>query len=67
MKNLNRVAKASQKIEQEDRSTWLPIYYSFKTQTVYIKSGADRHFVTFLIRPNEPEEIEEAIERWTRL
>ena len=67
MKNLNRVAKASQKIEQEDRSTWLSLYYSFDTQSVYIKSGAGRHFVTFLIRPNAPEEIESAIERWLRL
>ena len=67
MKNLNRVAKASQKIEQEDRSTWLSLYYSFETQSVYTKSGAGRHFVTFLIRPNAPEEIESAVERWLRL
>lgn len=66
MKNLEKVAKASQKIRQEDTSTWLPIYYSFATKTVYTTEGEGRFFVTKLIRPNEPQEIEEAIERWRR-
>jgi len=67
IKNLTKVAKASEKIEQEERSSWMPIYYSFKTKTVYTKSGEDRFYVTHLIRPNTPEEIERTIEYWRSL
>lgn len=67
MKGLDNVAKRSTKIKQENMSTWLPIYFSFKTNTVYTTGGEDRFFVTKLIRPNKPEEIKEAIERWKRM
>lgn len=67
MKGLSDVAKRSAKIKQENTATWLPIYFSFKTNTVYTTEGEDRFFVTKLIRPNKPEEIKEAIERWKRM
>ena len=67
MKGLSNVAKRSAKIRQEDWSTWLPIYFSFKTDTVYTTEGEDRFFVTKLIRPNTPEEIKAAVERFKRL
>lgn len=67
MKGLKETAKKSKAIRQRDISSWLPIYYNFKTDTVYTSEGEGRHFVTKLIRENTPEEIKETIERWKRL
>lgn len=67
MKGLKETAKKSKTIRQSNISSWLPIYYNFKTETVYTSEGEGRHFVTKLIRENTPEEIKEAIERWKRL
>lgn len=67
MKGLKEVSKKSQTIKQRDLESWLPIYYNFKTDTVYTSEGEGRHFVTKLIRENTPEEIAEAVERWKRL
>lgn len=67
MKGLKETAQKSKKIRQRNISSWLPIYFSFKTNTVYTEEGEGRYFVTKLIRENTPEEIKEAIENWKRL
>lgn len=67
MKGLKAVAKASQKITQRDKSTWLPIYYCIETDTVYAKPGEGRCYVTDMIRENTEEDIVEAVERWKRM
>ena len=67
MKGLKETAKKSKAIRQRDINSWLPIYYSFKTDTVYTSEGESRYFVTKLIRENTAEEIKETIERWKRL
>lgn len=67
MNGLEEAAKKSKKIRQTNTNSWLPIYFSFKTNTVYTEEGQDRFFVTKLIRENTPKEIEEAVENWKRL
>jgi len=67
MKNTYKVAVLSKNINNGDRSTWLPLYYSFKENAVYTSDGKGRMFVTNLINPNTETDIEEAVERWKRL
>ena len=64
MNGISAIAKKSQSILCEDRTTWIDLYYSFKLNTVYVKPGKDRHKVTTLINPNTPDDIIEAVERW---
>lgn len=64
MKNLSKVSKMSQSIVYGDRSTWLPLFYSFKADSVYTVPGPDRFEVTCLIRTNSPEDIKAAVDRW---
>lgn len=67
MKGLKEAAKKSKNIRQRNTNSWLPVYFSFKTNTVYTTAGEERYFVTKLIRENTPEEIKEAVENWKRL
>lgn len=67
MKNVSNVVKKSQSILCDDRPTWLPLYYSFKTDSVYTTSANDRFLITTLINPNTSKDIIEAVERWKRL
>lgn len=67
MTGLKEVAKASKKIRQEDPSTWVIVYFSFKDNRAYTTGGEDRFYVTKLIRENTPNEVEQAIRRWMAL
>jgi len=67
MKGLKSIARKSQSIKQQDRSTWIKIYYDFSTDTVSTKATANNCLVTQLINPNSEDDIKEAIERWKRL
>lgn len=61
MKGLKKAAQLS-----NSRSS-VELYYSIEKDTVYTERGANREFVTWLIRPNTPEEIKAAVERWLRM
>ncbi len=56
MKNLDRVSAESK--------AGTEIYYSITENAVYTEAGKGRYMVTYLLRKNTPEEIEEAIRRW---
>lgn len=56
IKNIERVADASR--------AGTEIYYSIKEQAVYTEAGNGREKVTYLLRKNSVQEIEEAIKRW---
>lgn len=62
MKGLKKISDATQATREK-----IELYYSFATDTVYSKSGAGRHFVTYLINPNSPQDIQKAVERWKNL
>ena len=64
MKGLKQVSDKTQNINSRDRSTWLPLFYSFATDTVYTVPGNDRFHVTDLINPNTKEDIEQAVRRF---
>ena len=61
MRNLTSVAKKS------ETNRRLPLYYSFKTDSVYTEGGEDRFFVTYLINPNTTEDIRKTVLRWKML
>lgn len=67
MKNINNVVKKSQSIVCGNRSTWLPLYYSFEKDSVYTSAADGRFLVTTLINTNTSKDIIEAVERWKRL
>lgn len=67
MKNVSNIVKKSQSILCEDRSTWIPLYYSFEKDSVYTTAADGRTLVTTLINPNTSKSIIEAVERWKRL
>lgn len=64
IKGLSDVARMSQKIEQTNKGTWLPIYFNFWEYEVTPFPERGGHLVTELIRPCTEEEIEEAVRRW---
>lgn len=61
---LKEVAQASQRIEQTNPRTWMPIYFNMWEYEVTPDPIRGGHLVTKLIRPNTEEEIEEAVRRW---
>jgi hypothetical protein len=67
MKNINRIANKSKGIVQTDWSTYLPLYYSPTKNEVYTTEANDRFLLTYLIRPNTPEEIKEAVNKYMRM
>ena len=67
MKNTKRIAKLSEKIDQQNTSTWMPIFYDPLKKEVYATETSDRYLMTYLTRPNTPEEIERAVERFRNL
>lgn len=62
MKGLEQVSKESQRCDSRKPSTWLPIFYDVKTDTVNTSENGFK--VTELINPNEPKDIEEAVKRF---
>ena len=64
MKNINKVSKMTQGIRSTDRTTWLPLFYSIQEDAVYTTPGNDRYEVTCLIKPNTPEDIKQAVNRF---
>lgn len=64
MKNTQTVANKTKNIKSTDRSTWIPLFYSFATDTVYTVPGNDRFHVTDLINPNTKEDIEQTVARF---
>ena len=67
MKNHIRIAKASANIIQNDRYTWIPLYYSPEKDEVYMTEGKGRHLMTHLIRENTATEIMDTIERLKKI
>lgn len=64
MKNAAKVSEKSKNIVTRDRSTWLPLFYSFKDDAVYTIPGNDRFHVTDLINYNTVEDISSAVTRF---
>ena len=67
MKNLEKIARLTQNINQKDRSTWVKLYYSIEKHTVYDRPGDGRFFVCDLISENKPEDVQEAVDFWLKL
>ena len=61
MKGLKALAKATQSVLWNDKSTWIPLYYSIEEDKVYIKEREDRIFITNLINPQTEKDIEETV------
>ena len=61
MKGLKALAKATQNILWNDKSTWIPLYYSIEEDKVYTKEREDRIFITNLINPQTERDIEETV------
>ena len=61
MKGLKTVSNATQKTNSKDKSTWIPLYYNIKEQKVYSQEGDGRGFLTYLINPVTPKEIEDTV------
>ena len=68
MKNLKKVSEQSKNIVTRDRSTWLPLFYSYEEDAVYTTPSVGlfntRFHVTNLINPNTPKDIEDAVNRF---
>lgn len=67
----DKVAKASQGIDQRNWRTWMDIYFDISTNTVMTEEDRNgladtshTYGVTQLIRPNTAEEVEDAVRRW---
>lgn len=67
MKGLKTIVKKSQNIINQDRTTWIKLYYDFSTDTVSTKQTKDNFYITQLINPNTEDDIVEVVERWKRL
>jgi len=67
MKGLKKISDKTQNTKSNDRSTWVALYYSYTTDTVYDKPGDGRHKITDLINPNTPQDIQETVEYFNRL
>ena len=61
MRNLNAVATETREIRRGDR---MSLYYSIANDAVYTTPAQGRYYVTDLLRPNTPEEIKTAVNRW---
>ena len=61
MKGLKKLSKMTESIIQKDRSTWIPLYYSIREDTVFASEGEGRFFITTLINKNSPKDIEETV------
>ena len=61
MKNIKNVVKQSQKATPQHK---IPLYYDFETKGVYTSPGGDRSLVTYLINPNEEQDIIDVVNRW---
>lgn len=57
MKGLKAVAKATQNVDVRDKSTWVSLYYDYKTQTLCVKPGENRYFITQLINPCTEQDV----------
>lgn len=66
MKGLKDIANKSNNIIPKDRTTWVNVYYSLTEDKVYDKPGDGRYLVCYLINPNTPEEVQEAVEDWKK-
>jgi hypothetical protein len=54
MKNIQTVVKATQKGRT-------PLYYSPSTDTVYTEAGEGRFYLTDLLQPHTPDQVEETV------
>ena len=61
MKGLKALAQATQNILWNDKSTWIPLYYSIREDKVYTKEGENRFFITNLINPQTEKDIEKTV------
>ena len=67
MKGLKTISDKTQSINQKDPSTLVYLYYSFKEDKVYDRPGLDRYFVTDLLNPHTPKQVEDTIKWWKTL
>ena len=64
MRNTQVVANKTKDTRSDDRTTWIPLFYSFAQDAVYTVPGNDRFQVTTLINPNTAQDIENAVNRF---
>ena len=58
MKGLKAISKLTEPRGCGQRT---PLYFSIKEDKVYTEPGDDRFFITYLINPNTPKDIEETV------
>ena len=71
VKGIKAVAKASEKIVQRRRNTWLPIYFDIDRNRVITETEDNKlsdkdgcFMLTHLIRPCTEEEVEQTVNRF---
>ena len=64
MKNSQTIANKTKNTRSYDKTTWIPLFYSFAQDAVYTVPSNDRFQVTTLINPNTKEDIEQAVKRF---
>lgn len=63
MKNAQRIATMTKKINSRDRSSWIDLYYSIEEDAVYTTPKEGRTLITRLINPNTKDEIVQTVVR----
>ena len=61
MKGLKALSDKTKNVFVNDRSSWITLYYSIAKDTVYTKDGEGRFFMTYLINPCTPKDIEKTV------
>ena len=61
MQGLSVVANATQKIKEDDVSTWLDLYYSIAEDKVYTEPGERRYKLTELRTKHTEKQIEHTV------
>ena len=67
MKGIKRIVDLTNKINQKDKSTWVTLYYSFDTDSVYSDPRPGAYRICELINPNTRKDIIDTVEWWKRL
>ena len=67
MKNVKRIVELTNRINQKDKSTWVTLYYSFDTDSVYSKPREGAYRVCELINPHTEKDVIDTIDWWKKL
>ena len=71
MKNAKRIAEMSKNIINSDKSTWIPLFYSFKENDVFTKpslfKNKERFELTQLTNPVTESELEKIVDRFINM